>query len=156
MDGAITKAGGLNLYSDRLALAASPDGARCKTGGAVTTGPITYGELRTPIIIHSVGLNHKKYIGNGINGNVKLLTAYSASMRRAEEQERKYVAFSLLSAGAFCGSNRTIHQVLKLSVQAGRDCRYKGLREVHLYGYTAKTFLALVEVAYTLGLVRCG
>ena len=140
MDGAITKAGGSNLHSDRLALPASADGVRCKTGGAVSTGPNTYGELRAPIIIHAVGPNYKKYIGDRINGNMKLLKAYSASTRRAEEQKMMYVAFSLLSAGAFCGSNRTIHQVLKIAVQAVRDCGYKGLREVHLYGYTGHIF----------------
>ena len=43
VDGAITKAGGLNLHSDWLALLASADGVRCKTGSAIITGPNTYG-----------------------------------------------------------------------------------------------------------------
>ena len=97
-----------------------------------------------------------EYIGDGIKGNMKILKAYSTSNRRVEEQERKYVAFSLLSAGAFRGSNRTIYQVLNITVQDVRECGYKGLREVHFYGYTANECLKLVEVAYMLGLVQCG
>ena len=159
VDGAISIAGGPDLLSDRTALPyfdIKKMQVRCLTGDAVITGPNTYGQLRTPYVIHAVGPNYNrsKYINNEAKGDAALERAYAAAMRKASEMGVEAVAFSLLSAGSFRGKNRTIHEVLKIAITTIYNCGYAGLREVHLCGYSGNDFISLIEVARDLGLTR--
>ena len=156
VDGAISAAGGEALLLDRHALPIiHGTNSRCMTGNAVITGPNNNMHLRTPFVIHAVGPNYSnnKYKGSKEKGDIKLHNAYVASMVCARDKGLESVAFSLLSAGKFRG-NRSIHEVLNIAMRAIILCAYGGLMEVHLCGHSHHEYLALIEVARDLGLIR--
>jgi len=108
---------------------------RCPVGGAVVTGPGDYGSLKVPYVIHAVGPNYGDYENNefdlddDIEENDRdqkesfnldsvhalLKSAYQAALDRAVEHKIKHVAFCLLSAGIFRGS-QSLETVLKIGM----------------------------------------
>ena len=101
VDGAISSAGGANLYQDRLNLAIDDNGIRCKTGTAVLTGPNTYDKLHTSHVIHAVGPNYHQYKSLE-EGDILLSSAYTSSLQCAKDFHLEAVAFSLFQAKAAC------------------------------------------------------
>jgi len=162
VDGAINDAGGESLWVDRASLPvirhhSDPDKhVRCMTGNAVITGPNTYGRLAIPFVIHAVGPNYSstKYANREERADVKLANAYKASMALAESYGVESIAFSLLSMGKYRGENRSKHTLLKIAMRTIFECKYEGLKEIHMCGYSQDEFLALVEIAYEAGLPR--
>jgi len=140
VDGAINNAGGEELWNDREALPfiAGSKSIRCRTGGAVVTGPApnqaSYGTLHVPFVVHAVGPNYRHFTEDDSdsedNGNEQqqqyqlpdqlLRSAYQESLARCGEKGITDVAFSLLSAGVFRGT-RTVEEVLTIGILAIRD-----------------------------------
>ena len=151
VDGAISRAGGFNLLFDRSMLPLVAPNVRCKTGHAVITGPNNYGSLKTSFVIHAVGPNYR-----GCNeniGDMRLFRAYQSSLQRAQEAGLEAVAFSLLSAGSFCGM-KTVKQVLMIGMQAIYTFHpYPELKEIHLIAFNDEEANALVEIASKLDLM---
>ena len=161
VDGAISKAGGINLHRDRFALPIvksfkvrktyhprsvndeehdsdeSEEDIRCPTGDAKLTGPGSYGSLQVPYVIHAVGPNYFSY-PRIEDADALLRSAYTNSLERAKDAKLKCVAFSLLSAGIFRGSRSQEH-VLGIGLDAINDFGgYKELEEVHLCAFSNK------------------
>lgn len=151
VDGAISTAGGPNLLADRKALP-EKGGTRCPTGGAVITGPGSYGTLRVPYVIHAVGPNYMSFGNNLADGDKLLSSAYSQSLERAKEAELEAVAFSLISSGIFRGQ-RSKKEVLRIGMEAIADFDgYDKLKEVHMCAYSVADSDTLCEIAAELGL----
>ena len=140
VDGAISNAGGPNLWNDRLALPEiSKEGNRCRVGGAVVTGPGRYGHLHVKYVVHAVGPaypafsdesdedysdeNDSNSSSDGENfaePDALLRSAYQEALERCREKGITDVAFSLLSAGIFRGK-RSLDDVLLIGILAIRD-----------------------------------
>ena len=164
VDGAINGAGGPDLERDRRALAPLLAGeggggvereVRCPTGGAVTTGPGTYGRLGVPYVIHAVGPNYRLF-GNDYDGVERgdelLASAYRESLERAKEVGLEAVAFGLISSGTYCG-RRGKREVLTIGVRAIRDYDgYDGLGEVHMCAFDPSDVGVLLAIAAEEGL----
>ena len=135
VDGAISSAGGANLYQDRLNLPIDDNGIRCKTGTAVLTGPNTYDKLHTSHVIHAVGPNYRQYKSLE-EGDILLSSAYTSSLQCAKDFHLEAVAFSLLSAGVYRGQ-RTVKEVLQIGLEAIYDFDgYEELNEVHMCSFS--------------------
>ncbi len=121
-------------------------GDRCLTGDAVITSVTTkkFYKLQCDHVIHAVGPNYVK--GESRGNDALLSNAYAKSMRLAATHSLKTVAFSLLSAGIFRGS-QSLNHVLRIGLLSIRDNVYPGLEEVHLVGYTPKEISTLTEEA---------
>jgi len=148
VDGAITQAGGDELYEARMALPVIPGtrGVRCPTGESrITIG----GSLRTPWCIHAVGPNYNMEMfrrGSTMEECDELVTkAYQTAMECAREKTLQTVAFSLISASIFRGS-QTVENVLNAGINGIRQSIYPELREVHLVGFTRQEVHALLQV----------
>jgi O-acetyl-ADP-ribose deacetylase len=150
VDGAITSAGGPQLAADRRALPIL-EGTymdRITTGGAVLTGPGCYGRLHAANVIHAVGPNYIVLdgLGNSLeDGDVLLSDAYRATMRAAAAAGIEFIGFSLLSAGIFRGP-RSLEHVLRLGMEAIKECAYPGLQEVHLVAFMDEEQRVLVDL----------
>jgi O-acetyl-ADP-ribose deacetylase (regulator of RNase III) len=154
VDGAISAAGGINLYNDREALPEVSPGVRCPTGKAVITGPNSYGELRTSHVIHAVGPNYLVYNSDeGIaEGDALLSSAYTSSLDRGKDAKLEAIAFSLLSAGVFRGS-KSVEEVLTIGMKSIIDFDgYPELKDVYMCAFNQKEADALIGVANKLGL----
>jgi O-acetyl-ADP-ribose deacetylase (regulator of RNase III) len=124
VDGAISNAGGRSLDRDRsrlpvVAVTDSGEPVRCPEGQAVVTGPGNYGSLHVPYVIHAVGPNYYDYddLDDLTPVHNLLKSAYKAALDRAVEHKIQSVAFSLLSAGVFRGS-QPLETVLAIGVTA--------------------------------------
>jgi O-acetyl-ADP-ribose deacetylase (regulator of RNase III) len=133
VDGAISSAGGPNLNRDRhmlpvLTMTDYGDAVRCPVGYAVLTGPGEYGSLQVPYVIHAVGPNYFDYEDNYDDDDDDdleditpvhnlLKSAYKSALDRAVENNIRSVAFSLLSAGLFRGS-QSLETVLTQGIMA--------------------------------------
>jgi O-acetyl-ADP-ribose deacetylase (regulator of RNase III) len=153
VDGAITQAGGPNLAKDRKALPKRM-GVRCFTGDAKLTGPGDYGTLAVPYVIHAVGPNYMT-CSSLEKGDKLLRSAYEASLKRAQEAKLEAVAFCLLSAGVYRGT-QSVTNVLGIAVttiqkwvQLQKDV---SLTHVFLCGFSPKETDTLVEICTRLGL----
>lgn len=107
VDRAISEAGGPNLDRDRAMLPAIQFDVRCEVGQAVVTGPGEYGSLKVPFVIHAVGPDYNDYdddLKDFSPVHNLLKSAYKSALDRAVENKIQSVAFSLLSAGVFRGS----------------------------------------------------
>lgn len=92
VDGAIHRAGGPAIKKECKTIVSRQ--GRLKTGGAVTTGA---GELPASYVIHTVGPIYR-----GTPRDAELLrSAYTESLKRADEAEAKSVAFPSISTGAY-------------------------------------------------------
>ena len=157
VDGAISKAGGPALHSDRINLpvvASYGNAVRCRTGEAVMTGPATYGSLGVSYVVHAVGPNYTKCADALWRGDESLAGAYNASMERAKEAKLEAVAFSLLSSGVFRG-RRSLREILKIGVET--ICSFVGyaeLKEVHLCAFDLDAKETLEDICNELGLLR--
>ena len=160
VDGAISNAGGEELYNDRFNLPQVEPGVRCLTGNAVITGPSqsqsNYGKLHVPYVIHAVGPNYLNYNEeNEIemnNGDTLLKSAYVSTLNCGKVHQLHSIAFCLLSAGIFRGS-RSLQHVLSIGMKA--ICQYEGydeMKEVYVCGFTKKELNTLVAIANELGL----
>lgn len=92
VDGAIHRAGGPAIKRECKTIVSRK--GRLKTGGAVTTGA---GELSATHVIHTVG---PVYRGTPRDTNL-LRSAYTQSLKRADEAEAESVAFPSISTGAY-------------------------------------------------------
>ena len=154
VDGAISSAGGTNLYQDRLNLPIV-NGIRCKTGTAVLTGPNTYDKLHTSHVIHAVGPNYHQYKSLE-EGDILLSSAYTSSLQCAKDFHLEAVAFSLLSAGVYRG-RRTVKEVLQIGLEAIYDFDgYEELNEVHMCAFSEIEANTLLENANDMGLKSIG
>ena len=156
VDKAISEAGGLSLFKDRLLLPhkkADGDAAtnvRCKTGDAVINGPNAYGNLKTSYVIHAVGPDYR--FCEETQGDRKLLRAYRASLERAKEAKLEAVAFSLLSCGAYRG-DKSVKELVRIGMKAIQSFHaYDELVEVRMCAFSWEDADALVEVAFEMGL----
>mmetsp|Transcript_5948 Transcript_5948/g.12380 ORF Transcript_5948/g.12380 Transcript_5948/m.12380 type:complete len:234 (+) Transcript_5948:103-804(+) len=155
VDGAISNAGGPNLFEDRYALPVVGFNIRCPTGSAVITGPNAYHKLHVPYVIHAVGPNYVYMSTDLSQGDELLASAYTSSLARGKEAKLEAIAFSLLSAGVFRGP-KTLKDVLRIGVNA--ICNfdgYEGLMEVHMCAFSQNEEDALKEIANNLGLKAC-
>merc|ERR1712039_328224 len=145
VDGMLNNAGGPALIKDREALPRFTNGDRIEEGGAVATGPNTYGSLPFSTVIHAVGPNYMfAQSEEACDGLLK--SAYEASFRVAKERDIKYLGCCILSAGIFRGP-KPLEEVQKFAVQGAIDYAYEGLREVHLLGYQPQEVQSLIRVA---------
>jgi O-acetyl-ADP-ribose deacetylase (regulator of RNase III) len=155
VDGAISQAGGRELYSDRLALTVENiEGreVRIPTGTAKITGPRRYGSLRVPCVIHAVGPCYQEFERDESTlavGDKLLVDAYISSMDLARRSNIELLAFSLLSAGVFRGS-RSLEHVLEIAVRATVRKVYEGLREVHLVAFSNTEIECLLSIVRRL------
>lgn len=93
VDGAIHKAGGKQILEECIAIRNKQGG--CKTGEAVITSG---GLLKAKYVIHTVG----PVWNGGNNGEDKLLAnCYINSLRLAEENNIKTIAFPNISTGVY-------------------------------------------------------
>lgn len=152
VDGAISSAGGQELYDARLALPLVNESKqwRCATGDAkITIG----GELQAKHCIHAVGPNYGVQLGMGMSMedvDDLLLGAYRSSMSRAKENSLQTIAFSLISAGVFKGP-KTVKEVLEIGLEAVVRGAYPGLEEIHLVAFTETEVNVLVESVLSRG-----
>lgn len=154
VDGAISNAGGSNLFADRQNLPEVSPGIRCKTGSAVITGPNDYGKLHTSYVIHAVGPNYMQYATKLDEGDALLSSAYTSSLDCAKNVNLEAVGFSLLSAGIFRGP-RSVKEVLRIGMEAISTYHgYSELQEVHMCAFNQKEADVLVEIAKDLGLKK--
>jgi O-acetyl-ADP-ribose deacetylase (regulator of RNase III) len=163
VDGAISKAGGRSLDRDRSELpvvadADSGEPVRCPEGQAVVTGPGNYGSLHVPYVIHAVGPNYNDYddLDDLTPVHNLLKSAYTAALDRAVEHKIQSVAFSLLSAGLYRGS-QPLEDVLALGVTAIQEwsvsyANITGvegdalLSQIVLYAFTSNEYETLKAV----------
>jgi O-acetyl-ADP-ribose deacetylase (regulator of RNase III) len=155
VDGAITSAGGPNLAKDRMALPIRM-GVRCFTGDAKLTGPGDYGTLHVPYVIHAVG--PKYYDCSSLReGDHLLQSAYKASLKRAQEAKLEAVAFALLSAGMYRGT-QSVHHVLRIAVTSIMEWAQQkddiSLTHVFLCGFNSNEVNLLVDICNDLNLKR--
>jgi len=147
VDGAITAAGGINLANDRLKLPLLDKirKIRIQTGDAVLTGPGNYGDLHVANVIHAVGPNYTHISEQ--DGNSLLQKAYENSMKVAEQNNIKYIGFSLLSSGIFRGdpARISLDEVLRIGIDTVKANMYKGLLEVHFVAFTETEKEALLR-----------
>ena len=159
VDGAISKAGGDELFQDRLALPIVTSyrtsnelgkfvlrQVRCPVGESKRTGPSQYGTLGVPYVIHSVGPNYWDYDDHIDEADQLLGSAYTQSLQRAEEVQLESIAFSLLSAGVFKG-RRSLKDVLRIGIES--ICKFEGyghLKEVHLFGFNVNEVKTLLKI----------
>jgi O-acetyl-ADP-ribose deacetylase (regulator of RNase III) len=93
VDGAIHRAGGPAILEECKKIVAKQGG--CKTGEAVIT---TAGNLPAKFVIHTVG----PVWNNGKNNEaIKLANCYKNSLRLAEENNVKTIAFPNISTGIY-------------------------------------------------------
>ena len=132
VDGAISRAGGERLHAARLALPEDSRGCRIRTGDAVTTEG---GALSARFVVHAVGPNY--HVMESVEeGDCLLRDAYRASMREAKRVGAETVAFSLLSAGIFRGS-QSLEKVLSIGVEEVTTSAWPSLNAVFLCGFTS-------------------
>ena len=160
VDRAFVVAGGERLAHDRHALPVlqGSRGTRIPFGGAVTTGPETYGTLRGAYVIHAVGPDYVVLKGRrrSTEGPDRLLRdAYTNAVAEAERAGVKYLGFSLLSAGVFRGACSLDH-VLGIAVDALAAASYEGLREVHLIAFLPRELEALLNASEKIFAARAG
>ena len=155
VDGAITSAGGPNLAKDRMALPIRM-GVRCFTGDAKLTGPGDYGTIQVPYVIHAVGPNYND-CSSLKEGDNLLQSAYQASLQRAQEAKLEAVAFALLSAGMYRGT-QSIHNVLRIAVTSIQEWAQQqkdddiSLTHVFLCGFNSNEVNLLVDICNDLNL----
>ena len=113
-------------------------------------------ELLVPYVIHAVGPKYARYAEKHKEeeADVKLANAYTASLARAQEVGIEAIAFSLISAGAYRGQKRTLHDIVEIVLTTLCSMRYEGLKEIHVCGFNENEYLTLIEVAHKLKLVR--
>jgi O-acetyl-ADP-ribose deacetylase (regulator of RNase III) len=162
VDGAISSAGGPNLDRDRAMLPVidvataddadtdADDPVRCPVGQAVVTGPGEYGSLQVPYVIHAVGPNYYDYEDIDLDDLTPvhnlLKSAYKSALDRAVENNIQSVAFSLLSAGIFRGS-QPLETVLTHGVMAIQEWTASYAKQT---GAKCDVFLSqIVLCAYT-------
>ena len=153
VDGAITTAGGPNLDKDRRALPMRM-GARCFTGDAKLTGPGDYGSLQVPNVIHAVGPNY--YDCSSLQkGDDLLQSAYKASLKRAQEAKLEAVAFALLSAGIYRGT-QSVYNVLRIAVTTIQEWAQNDISLTHVFlcGFSSNEVNILVDICNDLNLKR--
>ena len=175
VDGAISNAGGRNLYNDRLALPIVGNGGiRCPTGQAKLTGPGDYGDLNVPFVVHAVGPQYFAF-ENFVQPDQLLRSAYQSSLECCRstalmkdhpmdgEKEGddsvsqpviKHVAFSLLSAGVFKG-DRSLKAVLGIGVEGIRDWVEESqdcgaLESITLCAFNPREASTLIEICEEL------
>jgi len=168
VDGAITEAGGPDLARDRLLLPSSIplddnyyEMIRCPTGDARRTGPgRPYGALKVPHVIHAVGPRYFDFENEDTNKNDEVIkqadqllqSAYLNTLERAKEVHLEAVAFSLLSAGVYRGSQTRYH-VLRIGMETILQFQgYKALQEVHMCAFSPVECNTLMNIAQDLGL----
>jgi len=168
VDGAISNAGGDNLFDDRLKLPQLEGGIRCPTGDAKLTGPGDYGDLKVPYVVHAVGPNYMFFDEeNDVETPNRLLrSAYQRSLdccilddaSASESPAIKHVAFALLSAGVFRGM-QSRSDVLAIGIEAIRDWSLdeakaaapgNHLEDVIMYAFTDREAQTLVDVCNEL------
>jgi O-acetyl-ADP-ribose deacetylase (regulator of RNase III) len=157
VDGAITAAGGENLHKDRLALKVGANRVRCPTGQARLTGPNDYDELSVNHVIHAVGPAYFAY-DTPQEGDALLASAYRSSLDCAHQAKLEGVAFSLLSAGIYRGSQSREH-VLRIGMESICDWvamkkeEELTLNDIVMCGFNAAEVDTLVVIAEDMKLV---
>lgn len=165
VDGAISEAGGDQLYQARCALpivkrSVSNGPIRCLTGQAKLTGPfqpwsdgsaLSDYTLKVPYVIHAVGPDYN-VCSSLEEGDILLRSAYMECLERSKEAKIQAIAFSLLSAGVYRGP-RSIREVLEIGLNAIISfCGYDELEEIHLYAFNDCEMKTLLDIAKDLGL----
>jgi O-acetyl-ADP-ribose deacetylase (regulator of RNase III) len=105
VDGAISEAGGRNLYRDRLALPVLSHGIRCPTGDVRLTGPGDYDLLKVNYVAHAVGPMYDMY-RNFREPDELLFSAYQASLEACCRRRRSRHA-SCITSPAATATSRT-------------------------------------------------
>ncbi len=93
VDGAIHRAGGAKILEECRAIVAKQGG--CKTGEAVITSA---GNMKAKFVIHTVG---PVWHGGKNNEEQLLASAYSNSLKLAEKNNVKSIAFPKISTGVY-------------------------------------------------------
>lgn len=141
VDGAISDAGGPEMFAARLALPiVESDYVRCRTGDAVTT---IGGDLQNKYCIHAVGPNY--YMTESLeDGDELLKSAYASVMREGEKHGMKSLAICLLSAGIFRGLQSLKH-VVEIAVHTVAANMYPELEYACICAFTHEEVRELVK-----------
>lgn len=146
VDGAISRAGGAELFEARRQLPIREDtGVRCPTGDAVVT---VGGDLDARWVVHAVGPSYDGCAG-AKDFDRKLTSAYASALQRAEEVGARTVAFALISSGIFRG-RRPLTAVLRNAVLTVAELAPGRFEEVHLVGFTRHELVNLLRLAKDL------
>lgn len=130
---------------------------RCKTGDAKVTKSEsdTFGKLHVPYVFHAVGPNYS--FQSSQKADALLRNAYTKSIKLAVENEIEGMAFALLSAGVYRGT-QSVEHVLGIGVEAivdecsSLDNESNSLNEVVMCGYNKREVATLVRIAKELKL----
>ena len=154
VDELVTAAGGPTMRLARSALPivpGTPDRSpgtpswRCRTGDAVVT--VAGGQLSVAHCIHAVGPTYPSpsSVARRTVIDMVLRDAYLASMKRAQEQGVKSLAFSLLSVGILRGACSLEH-VVGVGLLAIEEASYAGLEEVYFVGSSTEEVQVLTKL----------
>jgi O-acetyl-ADP-ribose deacetylase len=115
-----------------------------------------FGSLQVPCVIHAVGPDYWNYQGQEEQANIILMSAYQSALSLAEKLRLRDVAFSLLSAGVYRGPNRSLQDILSVSIRgiktwaAARNRRNSTtpamLRDIYMCAFTEEECRMLLLV----------
>jgi O-acetyl-ADP-ribose deacetylase (regulator of RNase III) len=151
LDGAISHAGGDDMYAARCALPIVDEakGIRCRAGDAVTT---IGGDLPNEWCIHAVGPNY--YMLDSLEeGDELLASAYRAVMTEAKDRNMTSVGICLLSAGIFRG-DQSLRTIIQIAVNTIADNVYPGLQYACICAFTREEIRILHESFESLSKIQ--
>ena len=145
VDGAIHRAGGPSIMEEL-------NNIRNKIGGYLPTGKAVLtkaGNLKAKFIIHSVGPIWK---GGNYNEAELLESAYSESLKLANEKKVKSIAFPSISTGIYGYPVNQASQVAITSIMSfiEKENTETTLEEIRFVLFDNKTYLAYKKSAETL------
>jgi O-acetyl-ADP-ribose deacetylase (regulator of RNase III) len=151
LDGAISHAGGDEMYAARSALPIldETDGVRCRTGDAVTT---IGGDLTNEWCIHAVGPNYYR-LESLEEGDELLASAYRAVMREAKARNIPSLGICLLSAGIYRG-DQSLRTIIQIAVKTIADYVYPGLQHACICAFTREEIGMLRRSLESLSKIR--
>lgn len=129
VDGAISAAGGEALYQLRqqIPFLAGSNHDRCKVGDArLTRSGKGHNNLQCDFVIHAVGPDYRTSRVSVGKSDALLYNAYARCMALAKSHHIQTIAFCLISASIFRGT-QSLDEVLKIGLRVVRDKVFDGV-----------------------------